>query len=215
MKRRNRASKAGSRQILRGRRRTRARSGFADRQTHLTTAVRLLPPALASGAAQPAVLAESAAVGHDVRFDRQCLTNRGIGKLTRGCPRGNLYLTVRSNPRREKNFRDLKAPLARDRYGRCYLPRIACPQGTTRARQGNRIGLFESRTGSTGPGAIHRVNCWFRPPPYPACYCHARLLSSAFLVSFRRLTLRRPPEASEGKPCNGPAVRVPRYPQFQ
>ena len=39
----------------------------------------------------------------------------------------------------------------------------------TRARQGYRIGLFESRIGSTGPGAINRVNCWFRPhPPYRA-----------------------------------------------
>jgi hypothetical protein len=85
-------------------------------------------------------------------------------KAFRDCAAGNLYLTVAVNRLGKKTSELFKGRLPGGRYGSCYLPRIACrKRHVQRARQENRIGLFESRIGSTGPGAINRVNCWFRP----------------------------------------------------
>jgi hypothetical protein len=121
----------------------------------------------------------------------------------------------------EKYFWFLKGGLPASRYGSCYLPRIACrKRHVQRARQENRIGLFESRIGSTGPDAINRVNCWFRPHLRP---CLTRPPHNAPSESARSSQRQR--RASSPRPTPIPIVEMAethcvslqgaRYPQFK
>ena len=73
-------------------------------------------------------------------------------------------------PFAENYFGRLKGSAQSSRYGSCYQPRIACPNGTIEGASGQPDRIYiGSRIGSTGPGAIDRVNCGFRPT-FPAAF---------------------------------------------
>jgi hypothetical protein len=113
------------------------------------------------------------------------------GKVSPPYERVNVSVMVVVNHLPKITSARLKGSSTASRYGSCYHPRIACRQARQRARQGYRIGLFESRIGSTGPGATNRVNCWFRPT-----FPHLAKASVPANESARPLAGQNPPDGN-------------------
>jgi hypothetical protein len=120
-----------------------------------------------------------------------CGLGATAGKVLPTYERVNVCVMVAVNHLPKITSARLKGSSTASRYGRCYHPRIACRQARQRARQGNRIGLFESRIGSTGPGATNRVNCWFRPT-----FPHLANASVPANESARHLAGQNPPDGN-------------------